>query len=274
MSVPKDPASGTAGAAPGPRGPGTPGGPGAPGGPGEAGTGDAPRAFEDYPLTRPEYINAVIHFYRGELHRTTIWRTRIDQTTNWAIALLAGVFSFTFSNESAHHSTLLFGNLMILLFLVIEARRYRRFDAWYARVRMIEENFYIPILTRDLVSPTGQWRQRVAEDLMVPKYKMTPLQAIGIRLSRNYIWLLLVMLVGWFAKLTMPSEIAPGYAHSVGEVFERMHIGPVPSSLVFLTVIVFYVAMIALALRHRRRSVDREFGSETVPESAHEWQHL
>lgn len=235
---------------------------------------DDAQAFEDYPLTRPEYINAVIHFYRGELHRTTIWRTRIDQTTNWAIVLLAGVFSFTFSSESAHHSTLLFGILMILLLLTIEARRYRRFDAWYARVRMIEENFYIPILRRDLISPTGAWRQRVAEDLMSPRYKMTPLEAIGIRLRRNYIWLFLVLLVGWLAKLEIPTELAPDYAHSVPELYDRMAIGPVPSAVVLGAVIAFYVAAIWLALWPGSRASDRELTSETVPQSEHDWQHL
>lgn len=235
---------------------------------------DSARAFEDYPLTRPEYINALIHFYRGELHRTTIWRTRLDQTTNWAIVLLAGVFSFTFSSEGAHHSTLLFGNVLIVLLLGIEARRYRRFDAWYARVRMIEENFYIPILKRDLISPMGQWRQRVAEDLLAPKFKMTPLEAIGIRLSRNYVWLLLTMLLGWIGKLVMPSAFAPGYAHTLSDVYERMHVGPVPSAVVLAIVVAFYTGVIGLALRFRGHSIDREFTRDTVPQSEHEWQHL
>jgi uncharacterized membrane protein len=227
----------------------------------------APQAFEDFPLTRPEYINSVIHFYRGELARTTVWRTRIDQTTNWAIALLAGVFSFTFSTKEPTHFILLFGNAIVFLFLMFEARRYRRFDAWFARVRMIEENFYIPILKRDLKSPMGQWRQRVAEDLMTPRYKMTPVQAVGIRLSRNYIWLFLVMLVGWFAKLMMhPTSVT-----TASEVFERMHIGPVPPVFVLSTVTFFYAAVLTLSVRYRGLSVDREFSRETVPGSDHDW---
>ena len=41
--------------------------------------------FEDYPLTRQEYISVMVHFYRGEVHRSTTWRQRLDATrsTRW-----------------------------------------------------------------------------------------------------------------------------------------------------------------------------------------------
>ena len=42
----------------------------------------ATESFESYPLTRTEYINAMVHFYRGEMHRSQVWRTRLDTTTN------------------------------------------------------------------------------------------------------------------------------------------------------------------------------------------------
>ena len=31
------------------------------------------------------YVNAMIHFYRGELGRIMAWRQRLDVTTTWAI---------------------------------------------------------------------------------------------------------------------------------------------------------------------------------------------
>ena len=30
-------------------------------------------------------MGAIAHLYRGEVYRSTIWRTRLDNTTNWAI---------------------------------------------------------------------------------------------------------------------------------------------------------------------------------------------
>src|SRR5262245_43357672 len=136
-------------------------------------------AFEDYPLTRQEYISAMVHFYRGEMYRSQIWRTRLDTTTNWAVVTTAGTISFTFSSPEHHHIILLLSNLVILLFLIHEARRFRYFAVYRARVRMLEENFFLPLLTRDLVSPMSEWRARVARDLDQPKFKTNLFQEIG-----------------------------------------------------------------------------------------------
>jgi len=32
----------------------------------------------------PAELGAVAHLYRGEIYRSTIWRTRLDNTTNWS----------------------------------------------------------------------------------------------------------------------------------------------------------------------------------------------
>ena len=55
-------------------------------------------AFEDYPLTRSEYIAALVHFYRGELSRADHWRARLDPTTNWAIVTTGAMLSIAFSS--------------------------------------------------------------------------------------------------------------------------------------------------------------------------------
>jgi uncharacterized membrane protein len=234
--------------------------------------------FESYPLTRQEYINAVIHFYRGELSRSTAWRARIDQTTYWAVALGAGMFSFTFASLGQPHFTLLFGNLILVLLLMLESRRYRRYDAWYARVRMIEENFYIPILSRNLVSPMSQWRKHVTDDLMTPRYKITLSEAVGIRLVRNYIWIFLVMLGGWITKLEMLAQVAGPEGRLVfggwSKLYEAARVGFVPPWAVISSVAIFYGALIAFALAHRKMSADREMRSEMVSDSREAWQQV
>ena len=52
---------------------------------------NCPPEFEDYPLTRLEYINVMVHFYRGEVQRSTVLRRRLDATTNWAVLTTAGL---------------------------------------------------------------------------------------------------------------------------------------------------------------------------------------
>jgi len=192
-------------------------------------------AFEDYPLTRQEYISAMVHFYRGEMHRSQVWRARLDVTTNWAVVTTAAVISFTFGDPNHPHVLLLLSNLIVTVFLLNEARRFRYFDVYRSRVRMLEENFYLPMLTRQLVSPDREWGKCVAEDLDRPSFKTTLLEAVGFRLSRNFVWMYLILLIAWLMKLF----IHPTQATNASEVFARMAVGPIPPWMVLLAFLVF-----------------------------------
>src|SRR6476659_7028359 len=68
------------------------------------------------PLDAPT-IGALAHLYRGEVYRSTIWRTRLDNTTNWAVVTLGIALSVTFSRQDASPLPLLLaGVLCIVLF--------------------------------------------------------------------------------------------------------------------------------------------------------------
>lgn len=162
------------------------------------------------------------------------------------------MLSFAFSNAGHSHITLLLANLLVVIFLCFEARRFRYFDVWRSRVRMLEENFFIPIIRRNLVSPRTDWREYVAEDLDQPTFKLTFLQAVGIRLRYNYIWILLVILLAWLAKL----NLHPLAARGLRDVVERAGIGPFSGEVVVTAVGAFYAAATGLAVwaggRHAR----------------------
>jgi uncharacterized membrane protein len=192
--------------------------------------------FEDYPLTRSEYITAMVHFYRAEVARSTAWRQRLDATTNWAVLTAAGMLSFAFSSSQAPHFVMLLSNLLILAYLAIEARRFRYFAVYRARVRMLEENFFIPIITRHLESSMPKWRESLAEDLDLPKHKTTLLQAVGFRLRRNYVWIFLMILGGWIVKLMIHPELALSWR----EIWHRVGVGHIPPFVIALAGIVFY----------------------------------
>ncbi|MDT8265835.1 DUF2270 domain-containing protein, partial [Roseomonas sp. DSM 102946] len=98
------------------------------------------------PATGAEFINTLAHFHRAEMGRMAGWRDRIDRTTNWAITVVAGMLSVSLSTPSAHHGVLLFAMLLVLLLLVIEARRYRFFDVYRARVRQMERHYFAQVL--------------------------------------------------------------------------------------------------------------------------------
>ncbi len=202
-----------------------------------------PVSFEDYPLTRIEYITAMVHFYRGELARADAWRARLDPTTNWAVVTTGGMLSFAFSDPVHSHASLLLANLLVVIFLCFEARRYRYFDVWRSRVRMLEENFFIPIVRRNLVSPREDWREFVAEDLDNPTFKKTFLQAVGLRLRYNYVWIFVVILFSWLVKVS----IHPVAAAGMGEIIRHMAIGPVGGLAILFLVAAFYVSAVWLA---------------------------
>ena len=54
----------------------------------------------------PADITALSHLYRGE--RSTVWRTRLDTTTNWAV-LTTGIGRSLFSELPSPHGQLLRG---------------------------------------------------------------------------------------------------------------------------------------------------------------------
>jgi hypothetical protein len=48
-------------------------------------TAEAQKEIQD--LNAAE-LGAIAHLYRGEIYRSTIWRTRLDNTTNWSIVTM------------------------------------------------------------------------------------------------------------------------------------------------------------------------------------------
>ena len=132
----------------------------------------------------------------------------------------AGMLSFTFAGAGAV-LVLLLRNLIVLAYLTIEARRFRTFAVYRSRVRMMEENFLVPILTRPLESPLDTWRDLVASDLDLPKYKTTFLEAFGFRLRRNYLFIFGIMLGGWLVKLALHPTLAVSWS----DVWQRMGVG-------------------------------------------------
>ena len=71
--------------------------------------------YESDPITRQEYISAIVHLYRGELSRATAWRLRLDTTTNWAVLTTAGLLAFSFREGPNTHWSLLIGLVLVTL---------------------------------------------------------------------------------------------------------------------------------------------------------------
>lgn len=194
--------------------------------------------FEESPLGRGEYVTALAHFYRGELYRSMVWRTRLDTTTNWAIISTLAILTSSLNNPEYATEALLMGMFVNVIYLVIEARRFRFFDVWRARVRMMEENFYGGILRRDQSSLDKNWGSQVADDLLCPRFHLTRIQAFRARLMRNFRFIFALFLIAWIGHRVAPS--APDKFLTGLQIF--------PAWVPDLLVGVLYVVLILIAI--------------------------
>jgi uncharacterized membrane protein len=91
-------------------------------------------------------IGAIAHLYRGEMYRSKVWRTRLDATTNWAVVTTGIAMSIAFSAADATPLPIVLVSFLVTVFWVLEARRYRLYDIWRTRVRVLEASFFGPSL--------------------------------------------------------------------------------------------------------------------------------
>jgi len=177
------------------------------------------------------------HLYRGEMERTVSWRGRLDSTTNWAVTIIAGILAYAFSSEGVAHTIVLVAIGIGLVFLLIEARRYQRYDIWRSRVRAMQENLFADALDPSQGVEQRDWRRRLSESYRQPEMQMSLQTALCHRLQRVYLPLLVGLLVVWLVRLNgvdEPLVTAAGVSNTPGEV-------------VIAAVAAIYVALLAIA---------------------------
>lgn len=189
---------------------------------------------------------SMAHLHRAEVQRSTEWRTRLDNTTNWAITTAAAVVSFSFSSAESPHPTLLAGAGLVFTFLVVEARRYRYYDLWAQRVRLLETGFWGPLLRREPV--TSDFYAAFAGEMVGPRLRIGMFESLAFRMKRTYWPIIGVLLAAWVVKV----DIHPVPAASVAEFVFRARLGPLPGPLMiacWFAAVVLYVAILVAAYR-------------------------
>lgn len=192
----------------------------------------------------PAEIGAIAHLYRGEVYRSTTWRTRLDNTTNWAVVTTGLAFSITFSGVDASPLPLVLVGFLIIVFLIFEAHRYRYFNVWRARARHMETEFYAPMLRGEGIKRDNNWNEILANDYCNPHHHIPFTRAVGRRLRRNYAWVLGVQCIAYYGKLA----IHPYPLKSLDDLFARAAVGPLNGELVVLMGLAFHASWIAFAL--------------------------
>ena len=189
-------------------------------------------------------IGALAHLYRGEVYRSTVWRTRLDSSTNWAVVTTGIALSATYSSAEASPLPLVLVGLLVTVFLLFEARRYRYFNVWRARARLLETDFYAPMIKGEGVALDSGWTELLANDYRNPRYHISYLRAIGRRLRRTYAWIFVIQAIAYYGKLA----IHPAPLTTLSEVWERAAIGPIPGGLVVIAGVLFHTSWAVFAL--------------------------
>lgn len=161
--------------------------------------------FRGYRLRPSEFTTAMVHFFRAEVQRANVWRQRLDTTTNWAVVTTGAAITIAF-NTGGHHSVIILNTLLVTLFLYVEARRYRYYELWSYRVRLMETDFYAPMLVPPF-HPAPDWAESLAESLLRPDFSISMAEAFGRRYRRNYLWIYGILALAWVAKIALGPTI-------------------------------------------------------------------
>ncbi|MBI4674338.1 MAG: DUF2270 domain-containing protein [Chloroflexi bacterium] len=194
--------------------------------------------FRGYQMRPAEFNAAMVHLYRAEIQRANTWRNRLDSTTNWAVLSTGAALSFALSDPGHHHGVIILNTFLVLLFLWIEARRYRYYELWSLRTRLMETDFFAAMLAPPF-APSPEWAEQLSESLLHPEFPISVWEAFGRRFRRNYMWIFLILAAAWIFK----NFLHPTAVTSFDEFVARSAIGMVPGIAILGVGIVFNAAM-------------------------------
>jgi len=199
--------------------------------------------FRGYRLKASEFVTAMVHLFRAEVQRANVWRQRLDTTTNWAVVSAGATLSIAFSQPNVHHGVIILNTLLTTWFLFIEARRYRYYELWSYRIRLMETDFYAAMLVPPF-HPSPEWAESLAENLLSPSFPISMWEAFGRRLRRNYLWIYIILGVSWFAK----GYLFPAPAVNFPEFILRGAVGPIPGRIMIALGAIYYSFLILVAI--------------------------
>jgi uncharacterized membrane protein len=153
----------------------------------------------------------------------------------------AGV-SFVLSDPTHHHVVILLNMLLVTLFLWIEARRYRYYELWAYRVRLLEIDFFAALLSPPH-APRAEWAATLAASLATPRFPIGFAEALGRRCRRNYLALFAVLDIAWVIK----AVIHPTAVSAWADLGPRFALGPVPAWVLIVIGALYNAALVGIA---------------------------
>jgi len=221
--------------------------------------------YRGYQLRASEFTTAMVHLFRAEVQRANMWRQRLDATTNWAVITTGAAITIAFSRGATEQSVIILNTVLVTLFLYIEARRYRYYELWSYRVRLMETDFFASMLVPPF-HPASDWAESLADNLLHPQFPISIWEALGRRYRRNYMWIYFVLALAWVVNGVM----YPTPAGSWAEFITRARVGSVPGEVVLAAGLVFngvllLFGLLTVGLQHASGEVLPRFGAFPLP---------
>ncbi|MBV9214940.1 MAG: DUF2270 domain-containing protein [Acidobacteria bacterium] len=227
-------------------------------------------------LQQSEFNMAMVHFYRGEVQRSNVWRTRLDTTTNWAVITAGATLSFVFSSPDNPHFAIPINTILVSIFLFMEARRYRYYEVWANRVRVLETGYFAPMLSHRSTAPDKEWADHISADLANPRFTISEWEAVGRRLRANYLWIFILLALSWTLKIYIHPSPIPTATEADRRIFweivsQRATVGLAPGWLVITVGALFNMLIVFVAFSTLKL---KDASSEVLPLESFEWHPL
>ncbi len=225
-------------------------------------------------LAPAEFNTALVHFYRGEVQRSNVWRSRLDATTNWAVITAGATLSFVFSSPDNPHFAIPINSILVSIFLFMEARRYRYYEVWANCVRVLETGYFAPMLSHQAIPPDKEWAEHISADLITPHFTISEWEAVGRRLRSNYIWIFVLLALSWTLKIYIhpfPIVATDPKVNLLDLFLQRASVGLAPGWFVILCGAIFNGLMFFIAFGTLKL---KDASSEVLPLESFEWHPL
>lgn len=194
--------------------------------------------------------------YHSELEGLLFYRRSMDMTRNLSVIALTGMILFTFGFPlTSSHLIFIFGWLILFLFQIFEARTSQYAETAAYRLRLIEQNQWVPELDQ-ATEPEEGWRKKLAASISSNEPVMNYFDAFCGRIWKGYYLIFLCLEICWFSRV----YIFPGPAASWQEFVSRQVFGFLPnlSFIIFPTVfwIVYTIFIIIYRKKYKNKITD------------------
>jgi len=137
-----------------------------------------------------ENKQVVAHLYRGEMNRMTVYRQRLDITTNWAITLESAILVI-YIDKKINFYFILYPFAILFFFSLLEARRYRYFYTSAKRIQYLEVGYFGKQIFKYNDMNELEF---LVNNLIDVRLLLSLKDAWVVRFYRNYIWLCYISL--------------------------------------------------------------------------------